>query len=82
MELTENEKKVLSYLNNNRGKGIRPTEIGREVGGYNSKGTLRHSAWACPILKRLIHKGLVNPVISRMGGYTISQFGVSVNNKI
>ena len=51
--MTENERKVLEYLKQPARGYTSPTKIGREVGGGG-----RHSAWASPICKRLVSKGL------------------------
>ena len=51
--MTENERKVLEYLKQPARGYTSPTEIGREVGGVG-----RHSAWASPICKRLVSRGL------------------------
>ena len=56
--LTENEQKVLDYLKS-QPRMVSPTEIGMKVGKRTASGLLRHSAWASPICKRLVQKGLV-----------------------
>ena len=54
---TENERLVLDYLKS-QGRLVSPTVIGLQVGGRTSSGLKRHSAWASPICKRLVEKGL------------------------
>ncbi|HKI53910.1 MAG TPA: hypothetical protein VJ987_07275 [Anaerolineales bacterium] len=51
--MTENERKIIEYLKTHALGYVSPTEIGRVVGGNG-----RHSAWASPICKRLVRKGL------------------------
>lgn len=57
-KLTTNEQAVLDFLIKNKGWHS-PTEIGGIVGGKTYSGRIRHSSWACPILKRLVAEGLV-----------------------
>ena len=55
MELTSNEKAVMEFLISlDKGVWASPTWIGQVVGGGR-----RHSAWASPICKRLVEKGLI-----------------------
>lgn len=61
MKLSENEENILRYLKSHVDY-ISPTQIGHDVGGkvigyYGPY--FRHSAWASPICKRLVKKGLV-----------------------
>ena len=74
MKLTINEQKVLDYLLAHTRIESRPnrvyyspTEIGRIVGGHTDSGRIRHSSWACPILKSLVSKGLVVKGMSMQG---------------
>lgn len=58
MDLTENEEKIIKYLTGKR-FFTSPTVIGRMVGGRSKRGFIRHSAWASPICKCLVEKGLL-----------------------
>ena len=55
MKLGRNEKAVLIFLARNPEVWFSPTKIGTTVTGDPAK----HSTWACPVLKRLIAKELV-----------------------
>ena len=79
MKLTKNQYNILKYLYDNRKSKLTPTNIGHKVGGYNGRGTLRHSAWACPILKSLINKGLVK--MYSKGLYKINELGILKINR-
>ena len=58
MRLTKNQENILGYLKDCKDY-VSPTEIGNNVGSRNSRGILRHSSWASPILKSLLKKGLI-----------------------
>lgn len=60
-KLTMKQNRILTYLLEFPNTWISPTQIGREV-GETSEGKLklpRHSAWACPTLKTICAKRLV-----------------------
>ena len=57
MTLTPIWADILAYMD---GKGwVAPTRIGKQVGGHNSRGRIRHSSWASPKLQRMATYGLV-----------------------
>jgi len=58
--LTHNERNIVDYLKDK--DWVSPTQIGHDVGGrieslYGNR--YRHSAWASPICKRLVEKGVL-----------------------
>lgn len=72
MKLGRNEKAVLIFLAEMPTEFHSPTNIGTKVTGDPAK----HSSWACPILKRLVTKGLVEKNESRH--YRITENGVQL----
>lgn len=56
--LSPNEERVMRYLEGME-DFVSPTEIGAGAGGRTTTGNIRHSAWASPICKRLVSKGLL-----------------------
>lgn len=59
IKLSENEKNVLDFIKSVQPDWVGPNRIGLQVGGLSSGGIQRHSAWASPICKRLVDKGLL-----------------------
>jgi hypothetical protein len=72
MRLGRNEKSVLIFLAEMSTEFHSPTNIGTKVTGDPAK----HSAWACPILKRLVAKGLVEKNEARH--YRITEAGMKL----
>ncbi len=64
---------VLLYLKGVYPEYVSPTSIGLAIGGKTVNGIQRHSAWACPILKRLVARGKVNR--NERGWYQYNSMG-------